>query len=78
MGYLACQNAYETAPRQGNFGAGTGCTVGKILGQEYALKGRLGLFALQEGELKAGASVTVNCVGDVIDRRTGEVPVDVR
>ncbi|HWQ99090.1 MAG TPA: P1 family peptidase [Clostridia bacterium] len=78
MGYLACQNAYETAPQQGNFGTGTGCTVGKILGQEHAMKGGLGLFALQEGELKAGAVVAVNCVGDVIDRKTSEVLAGVR
>lgn len=78
MGYLACQNAYKQAPQQGNFGAGTGCTVGKILGQEHAMKGGFGLFALQEGELKAGAVVAVNCVGDVIDRKTGEVLAGVR
>src|SRR5512139_4079869 len=32
MGYLACQNATTDPPAEGNVGAGTGATVGKILG----------------------------------------------
>jgi L-aminopeptidase/D-esterase-like protein len=72
MGYRACQNARagEKVP-QGNVGAGTGATVGKILGMARAMKGGLGVYALRIGELQIGALVAVNCLGDVVDSRTG-------
>jgi len=71
MGYEACANAHNKECRQGNVGAGTGATVGKILGMERAMKSGLGVFALQAGDLKIGAIVAVNCLGDVIDPSTG-------
>jgi L-aminopeptidase/D-esterase-like protein len=73
MGYRACQNASAKECSQGNVGAGTGATVGKFLGPEYAMKGGLGCYALQIGELKVGALVAVNCLGDVIDPKTGNI-----
>jgi L-aminopeptidase/D-esterase-like protein len=72
MGYRACVNAAATEPGEGNIGAGTGATVGKILGMGRAMKSGLGCYALQAGELKVGAIVAVNCLGDVIDPLTGE------
>jgi len=72
MGYRACLNATDSECRQGNVGAGTGATVGKILGMERAMKSGLGWYALQTGELKIGALVAVNCLGDVIDPVSGE------
>ena len=36
MGYKACENATEIENYQGNIGGGTGATVGKILGNEFA------------------------------------------
>jgi L-aminopeptidase/D-esterase-like protein len=72
MGYQACVNAGNSNVRQGNVGAGTGATVGKILGMEHAMKSGLGSYALQAGDLKVGALVAVNCLGDVIDPLTGE------
>ncbi|MBA4418921.1 MAG: peptidase [Syntrophus sp. (in: bacteria)] len=71
MGYQACLKAGKICP-QGNIGAGTGATVGKILGMDRAMKSGLGSYALQIGDLKVGAMVAVNCLGDVIDPDTGE------
>jgi L-aminopeptidase/D-esterase-like protein len=72
MGYLACANAGDGPCRQGSIGAGTGATVGKIMGMGRAMKGGLGCYALQTGELKVGALVAVNCLGDVVDPLTGK------
>ena len=69
MGYQACRNADKNCP-QGNVGAGTGATVGKILGMNRAMKSGLGTHAVQVGDLKVGALVAVNCLGDVIDPET--------
>jgi len=72
MGYQACLNATNKACPEGNVGAGTGATVGKILGLARAMKGGLGCHAIQVGALKIGALVAVNCLGDVIDPERGE------
>lgn len=72
MGYRACVNADRNACIQGSIGAGAGATVGKILGMERAVKSGLGCYALQSGELKVGALVAVNCLGDILDPLTGE------
>ena len=37
------------------------------------MKGGLGTYAVQEGDLMVGAIVAVNCLGDVIDSKTGDV-----
>ncbi|MCX7695728.1 MAG: P1 family peptidase, partial [Caloramator sp.] len=74
MGYEACIDAFEVNKiENGKFGAGTGATVGKILGPEYAMDGGLGSYAVRVGELEVGAVVAVNCLGDVIDPKTGEI-----
>lgn len=72
MGYEACVNAEGGNYRDGNVGAGTGCTVGKLHGMEYSMKSGIGSYAVQLGELKVGAIVAVNALGDVFDWRTGE------
>jgi L-aminopeptidase/D-esterase-like protein len=77
MGYQACVNAQSDARplhnlHGGSIGAGTGATVGKILGTERAMKSGLGFYALQAGDLKVGAMVAVNCLGDILDPLTGE------
>jgi L-aminopeptidase/D-esterase-like protein len=73
MGYEACINSELNAFSNGNYGAGTGATVGKILGPSFAMKGGLGSYAVQVGDLKIGAVVAANCLGDVIDPKTGEI-----
>lgn len=72
MGYAACKDSENNSPEKGNFGAGTGATIGKFLGIERLMKGGLGTFAVQIGELKIGAVVAVNCLGDVFDVDTGK------
>ncbi|MCK5097022.1 MAG: P1 family peptidase [Desulfobacteraceae bacterium] len=71
MGYQACSNASAIECKQGCVGAGTGATVGKILGMGQAMKSGLGCFALQTGDLKVGALVATNCLGDVVDPLSG-------
>lgn len=72
MGYQACLNAASTECKEGTIGAGTGATVGKILGIGRAMKSGLGCYALQTEDLKVGALVIVNCLGDVVDPLSGE------
>ena len=73
MGYDACRNACASLPEQGNYGAGTGATVGKARGPEYAMKGGLGIACFQVGTLKVGAVMAVNCVGDIFDEKENRV-----
>ncbi len=73
MGYQACRNASNSPFRQGSIGAGTGATVGKICGMDRAMKSGLGCYALQVGNVKIGALVAVNCLGDVVDPLTGRI-----
>ena len=67
MGYAACEDAFSgSAFQSGNFGAGTGATVGKARGVRYAMKGGIGAAAFRYGRLEAGAVAAVNCVGDIV------------
>jgi L-aminopeptidase/D-esterase-like protein len=68
MGYEACLNASEAPEGQGNVGAGTGATVGMILGPASWMKSGLGMAGLErEDGLCLFAIAVVNAVGDVID-----------
>ena len=72
MGYEAAQIALEEPNYQdGNFGAGCGATVGKVLGMDFCMKTGIGSYAVQLGDVKVGAVVVVNAVGDVFDWKTG-------
>ena len=70
MAYQACENASYDAPAQGNVGAGTGCSVGKYRGMGRAMKSGFGTYAIQAGNLKVGALVAVNALGDIYDGAT--------
>ena len=72
MGYDACVDSERNIPQKGNFGAGTGATIGKFMGVDRLMKGGLGTYAVQSGDLKVGAVVAVNCLGDVYDADTGQ------
>lgn len=72
MGYEACKDAEKNHPQSGNVGAGCGATVGKICGMERASKSGLGIYAAQVGELKIGAVVALNALGDIYDPKTGK------
>lgn len=68
MGYDACLNAEEYKDNiNGNIGCGTGATVGKLFNPDLAMKGGFGSYAVQVGDLKVGAIVGLNCLGDVVD-----------
>jgi len=73
MGYAACQAANSKDQSQGNVGAGTGATVGKILGMGRAMKGGLGTASVRAGRLVVGALIAVNAFGDVVDPETGVI-----
>ncbi len=73
MGFEACVNSEDRSLfRRGNYGAGTGATVGKYAGAERMMKSGLGAYAVAAGELMCGAVVAVNSLGDVFDYDTGE------
>lgn len=75
MGYAACQAAGSPAAQQtGSVGAGTGATVGKLIGPAGQMKGGLGSAVVQvTPELLVGAIIAVNCFGNVVDPDSGQV-----
>lgn len=73
MGYQACLNASREV-EEGSVGAGTGATVGKLFGIEWAMKGGLGTSSLElSGGIIVGVLVVVNAFGDVVDPPTGRI-----
>ena len=55
-------------------GAGTGATVGKMLGMDRAIKGGIGSSSVSLGEgLIVGAIVAVNAIGGVYEAKTGSI-----
>jgi len=74
MGYTACRAAMATAVAEGNAGAGTGATVGKLFGMTHAMKGGVGTASLcLDGTVWIGALVACNAFGDVVDVVTGRL-----
>ena len=74
MGYQACINASQDSPAEGNVGAGTGATVGKILSMKMAMKSGIGTTSVNiGGGGKVAAIVAVNAFGDVVDPETSEI-----
>ncbi|MBR5930827.1 MAG: P1 family peptidase [Lachnospiraceae bacterium] len=73
MGYEATRRAFE-APnyKDGNYGAGCGATVGKLCGMERCMKTGIGSYAVQVGDLKIGAVIALNALGDVFDWKNGK------
>lgn len=69
MAYAACEAAWRGETLAwGNVGVGTGATLGKYRGPAGMMKSGVGAFAIQCGELKVGALVCVNALGDIFDR----------
>ena len=67
MAYIACDKATSLGIQEGSVGAGTGATVGKVAGRDGAMKGGVGCWFEQVGELMIGAVAVVNAFGDVRD-----------
>ena len=73
MGREAARRAMEEPNyRDGNYGAGCGATVGKFGGMETCMKTGIGSYAIEIGELRIGALVALNALGDVYDWKNGE------
>ena len=72
-GYKACLAASNGPVAEGCVGAGTGATVGKILGPDRMTKGGLGTASQKIGNITVGAVVAVNAFGDVVDPETGKI-----
>ena len=74
MGYAAALSARRGPLAEGNVGAGTGATVGKIFGMGGAMKSGLGTASLElGGGVLVGALVAVNAFGDVLDPASGQI-----
>ena len=67
MAYEACESARSARIQEGSVGAGTGTTVGKAAGPEWAMKGGFGCAIERGSSLVAGAMAVVNALGDVRD-----------
>jgi L-aminopeptidase/D-esterase-like protein len=73
MGYAACVAARSGPVEEGNVGAGTGATVGKLYGIERAMRGGLGVSRVERDGIVTAALMVVNAVGDVRDPITGRL-----
>ncbi|HEU0297217.1 MAG TPA: P1 family peptidase [Anaerolineales bacterium] len=71
MGYLAASRASSAPPAEGNVGAGTGASVGKMRGMKYAMKSGVGMWSVNISGVIVAALVAVNAIGDVMDPQTG-------
>ena len=79
MGYQACLNASADKPLEGCHGAGTGATVGKILGMGQAMKSGIGTSSMEVTTgVAIGAIVAVNAMGDIIDHKTNQIVAGTR
>ncbi len=78
-GYRASEQATDDGTEQGNVGAGTGATVGKMAGPAFMMKGGLGSASTRlNGDIIVGAIVAVNAAGDVIDPETRQTVAGAR
>lgn len=82
MGETAAGAASSKPVAEGAIGAGTGATVGKVLGMKNAMKSGVGSWTVPlsgrfEGVL-VSALVVVNAVGDVIDPATAKIVAGTR
>lgn len=77
-GYAACEAASEAPVAEGNVGAGTGATVGKLFGIERAMRGGIGSASMTVDGITVAALVAVNAIGDVVDPTTGRTVAGAR
>ncbi len=78
MGYAACETASTDPVAQGSVGAGTGCRIGAMMGNDLATKGGIGSASMDLGDgLIVAALVAVNAVGDVVDEQ-GQIMAGLR
>jgi len=74
MGYRAACAASAGPVAEGNAGAGSGASVGKIFGMAGAMKSGLGTASIEiGGGVIVGAIAAVNTFGDVVDPSSGKI-----
>ena len=56
----------------GNIGAGCGASVGKILGNDFAMKSGIGQSSVKAGDLIVSSIVALNALGDIFDYEEGK------
>ena len=78
MGRAAAAAASRRPPARGCVGAGTGATVGKLLGMAQATKAGLGTASVAGGGAVVGALVIANAGGDVVDPADGRIVAGTR
>lgn len=78
MARRACRSASARPVAEGNVGAGTGASVGKLHGVTRAMKSGLGTASARRGRLVVGALAVVNAWGDVVDPRGGGIVAGLR
>ncbi len=74
-GYKACAAATSAPVAEGNVGAGSGATIGKFLGPQFAMKSGLGTCSIRVGDtgVVVAAMVAVNAAGDIYDPANGKI-----
>jgi L-aminopeptidase/D-esterase-like protein len=78
-GRAAVAGASAGRVERGCVGAGTGATVGKVLGMERATKSGVGMASIEAGGgVVVGALVVANAGGDVVDPASGAVVAGTR
>lgn len=79
MGYQAAASASTAPPNEGNIGAGTGASVGKMFGAKLSMKSGEGTASMDiGGGVVVGALVAVNAWGDVVDPQSNEILAGLR
>ena len=79
LGHLAAAQASSAPPGEGNIGAGTGASVGKMFGNSLSMKAGLGTASMDiGGGVVVGAIVAVNAWGDVVDPQINEIIAGLR
>jgi L-aminopeptidase/D-esterase-like protein len=73
MGWAAASGAVGGPVAEGNVGAGTGASVGKVHGRARAMRGGIGSASVRLDGVTIGALMAVNALGDVRDLETGEL-----
>jgi L-aminopeptidase/D-esterase-like protein len=74
MGYAACEAAQSEEVKWGRVGAGTGATVGKVLGPDHASPGGIGIAQIElPNGIVVVAVVAVNAMGHVVDPATNQI-----
>jgi L-aminopeptidase/D-esterase-like protein len=74
MGEAAATAATDKSVVEGAVGAGTGATVGKVLGMSNAMKSGVGSWTVElDPNVRVSALAVVNAVGDVVDPATSRI-----